>query len=132
MSPDMSQDILSTGRATSLQTNSRHIEATALEATERGKGSRRLRLFKQQVDGLFYAVFEQHGLIEREKDQKIGERGRGGESRLIGCVNIRLMVCSAKSMCSTDSTARFFICATMRFLLRQSRAGISHYSYALT
>lgn len=65
------------------------------EATERKKGSRRLRLFKQQVDGLFYAVFEQHRLIEREKDQKIGEGEREGErgSRPIGCVNIRLMVC---------------------------------------
>lgn len=53
----------------------------------------RERLFKQQADGLFN-VFELHWLTQREKEEK-GERG---ESRQVGCVNTRLMVCSLKSV----------------------------------
>lgn len=70
--------------AVTSQANIPYIEAPQREGE---------RLFKQQADGLFN-VFELHWLTQREKEEK-GERG---ESRQVGCVNTRLMVCSLKSV----------------------------------
>lgn len=64
----------------------------------RQRGQERSRLFKQRLGGLLSAVFEQNWLTRKEKDEK----GARGESRRTGSVNIRLMVCSVKSMCSTQ------------------------------
>lgn len=63
----------------------------------RQRGQERLRLFKHRLGGLLNAVFEQNWFTRKEKDEK----GAQGESRQTGSVNIRLMVCSVKSMCST-------------------------------